>query len=241
MDLQLLSTAQEERWQPTLCISQSVCCPGIITNTGRMLRFSRFRTKLYHNSFSEYFLYVMPNLKWNSMEYSNVPRKRQKNTTQGQQSEGTSSREDQDPKVNSLQEKKKKGGGAHGTRSRNHNLLPRVQCFPSRFPLITVILVNFFFCTRFNIPNSKWIQGSLPEQSMRSSPRFYPIHSFLSPSIRGFLNFSTTAFWDQTILQRKERERVFYDCSSFPNSIYQMSVTVTIGGGGVYARAPERA
>ena len=52
--------------------------------------------------------------------------------------------------VNSLQGKRK---GPHGTRSRKHNLLPRVQCF------FSVILVNFYFCTRHNITNSKWNQG----------------------------------------------------------------------------------
>lgn len=165
----MLSTAQEERWQPTLYISQSFCCPGIITNTGRTLRFSRFRTKLSNNSASEYFLYAMPNLKWNSMEYSNVLRKRQ--ITQHK----ISSQKELAPErikirklsvhvhkkslgyqVNSLQGKRK---GPHETRSRKHNLLPRVQCCFSSFPLITVILVNFFFCTRHNISNSKRIQG----------------------------------------------------------------------------------
>lgn len=111
MDLQLLSTAQEERWQPTLCISQSVCCPGIITNTGRMLRFSRFRTKLYHNSFSEYFLYVMPNLKWNSMEYSNVPKKQQKTQHKASSQKELAPERIKIQKLTPYKRKKKKEGG----------------------------------------------------------------------------------------------------------------------------------
>lgn len=97
MHLWLLSTAQEERWQPTFYISQRFCCPGIITNTGRMLRFSRFRTKLYNNSISEYLNHAQ--FKVESNEIQQCSEKTTNNTTQDQQSEGTSSKEDQDPKL----------------------------------------------------------------------------------------------------------------------------------------------
>lgn len=134
--------------------------------------------------------------------------------------------------VNSLQGKRK---GPHGTRSRKRNLLPRVQCFFSSFPLITVILVNFSFCTRHNIPNSKWIQG-YQNGARTIHPVCIPSTLSLAP-LTGV--FSTSALLPFRIKQfsREGGGRVFYDCSSFPTSIYQVSVilppvTVTIGGGG---------